>query len=440
MILSNFFRYALAGACALGSCAGPAQAATGTQGKYPVFIGQHILYSQTFNGLQDNLFDGLRIWGAEGTTWAEIEPQKDHFDFKKFDDHVNSALSHHLTLMYTLGQTPRWASARPDEKGSRGLGAAAEPADMANWAHYVRTVATRYKGKITAYEIINEPRIPEAIKPWSPGFFSGSSAALAEMTRITAQEVKKIDPSAKIVCPPMETAFDGLKRLDAFLNTGAGKYCDVISFHYYLPHHSVDELRSLVQETRRITVKHGLGNVPIWNTETGVLIAEAGFNLKPQFKTGPLNRMYRADDAARLAAKLMVVSNMLGVERTYWFAHDTSWMGSTVAEKRLNKLNPFGQSLALLHTWLSGRYLRNCSDSHDSTLCEVHDQGGKVGAIYWGDGKSAAEWADKGYARVNFLNGKSVQLDDGDSHRAFPQAADDVIFLDNGKADAGDKH
>ncbi|WP_176216806.1 endo-1,4-beta-xylanase [Andreprevotia lacus] len=411
---------------ALALSAGIAHAAP--QGERPVFLGQHILYNRTFDGLQDNLFDGLRIWGAEGTTWREIEPQKGQFDFKRFDEHVAAAQARHLPLMHTLGQTPLWASARPDEQGNTGPGAAAEPADMEDWARYVRTVATRYKGKISAYEVMNEPRVPEAVKVWSPGFFSGSAAKLAELTRITATEVRRIDPTAKIVCPSMD-GFDGLKRLDAFLKTGAGQYCDVIGFHYYLPRQTVKELRDMVEETNRIKAGYGLAKTPVWDTETGVIVAEAGYNLQPKFKEGPLSKSFQSDDAARLAAKMLVVSHNLGVERTYWFAHDTSWMGSTMADKRQNRLNNFGRALAVLHGWLGGRYLRNCTDAGTAMSCEVYDGKSKLGAIYWGPGKPSAAWSKEGYSRIEFLDGTSTTLTGFDPATTLPRMPDDVVLL-----------
>jgi len=398
------------------------------QGNEKVFIGQHFLYNRTFNGLQGEPFNGLRIWGAEGTAWFEIEPEKGKFDFHRFDSHVAEAKSRGFDVIHTLGQTPRWASARPDEKGNFGPGSAAEPADMADWSQYIRTVATRFKGRISAYEVMNEPRIAEAVKPWSPGFFSGSAAKLAELTKIAAFEIKKADPAAKVVCPAMD-GVDGLKRLDYFLGTGAGNYCDVIGYHYYLRSHTIKELRYLIAETHRIKARHNLAHVPIWDTETGVLVAESGYNLKPKSTNGPLSRVFTSDDAARLAAQVLVVSHILGVQRTYWFAHDSSSMGSTDKNKRLNKLNQFGQSLATLKNWLSGRRLSDCVETERDVFCEVYDQNYKVGAISWGLSREASQWLKAGYSRVEELNGQPADLESSAPTALIPSRANDVIFL-----------
>lgn len=426
MTLHRRFRTILAAAYALPLCAALGQAGAAPSGQ-PVYFGQHILHGSTFDGLQDQLFDGLRIWGADGTTWRELEGDRGKFDFTRFDAYVAKATARRFDLLYTFGQTPRWASARPDEKGNVGLGAAAEPGNMRDWATYVRAVATRYKGRIGAYEVMNEPRVPEAMRSWSPGFFSGPVAKLAEMTAIVATEVRNIDPTAKIVCPSFD-GFDGLKRLDVFLATGAGKQCDVIGFHYYLPQHSIDNLRAMVKETRRIAARHGLANLPIWDTETGLLIAEAGYKLQPKFPTGALDKMFGSAEAAQLAARVIVVSHVLGIERTYWFAHDTSWMGSTVADKRLNRLNPFGESLALLKRWIGGRTLRQCVDGGASMSCDVVGATGKTGLLYWGPARPPAVWRQAGYSTASYLNGDVVQLD-ADGAAPVPAQAGDVVFL-----------
>ena len=393
----------------------------------PVFIGQHLQYARSIDSLQNNLFDGLRIWAAEGTTWRELEPQKDKFDFSRLDAHVNGAIARKLNVMYTFGQTPRWASARPDEKGNLGYGAAAEPEKIDDWAQYVRVIATRYRGRISAYEIMNEPRIPEALKMWTPGFYSGSAEKLAEMTKVAATEVRKVDPSAKIVCPSM-AGFDGLKRLDYFLRTGAGKYCDVIGFHYYLPTHSIDELQKMITETQKIAQRHGLSKLPIWNTETGVLIAEAGFSLSPRHKSGAFSVMFASDEAANLAAKILITSHVLGIERTYWFAHDTSWMGSTIADKRKNQLNGFGESIAILKRWLSGKYLQRCSMSKVDAYCEVVQNGKIIGAVSWGKKIVSSEWLAKGFIQAEYLDGRKISLASSDNS-ILSGGVSDVIYL-----------
>lgn len=392
------------------------------------FLGQHMLYTNSYRNLSKSMFSGVRIWGAEGTMWSQIEPTAGKYDFTKFDQQVAGAKAIGFEVIHTLGQTPRWASARPDELGVTGLGAAAEPVNMENWRRYVSTVARRYKGKISAYEVMNEPRIPEAIKIWSPGFFSGTSASLATMTKIASEEVKKVDPTARIICPSMDGDVQGIKRLDKFLATGAGKYCDVIGFHYYLRTLTIAELRSLIADTKTVMAKYGMQQKPLWDTESGVLVAEAGYNLVPRETSGALSKMFGSGEAARFAAQFLVVSQALGVQRTYWFAHDTSWMGSTVSNKNLNQLNPFGKSLLLMNNWFGGRTF-SCLDSITGMDCRLYQANKWVGDVYWGTGRTVALWKKLGFKSLQFLNGETVALDKADPALVYPRIENDVIFV-----------
>lgn len=64
--------------------------------------------------------------------------------------------THRLVLpqvLFTLGQSPRWASQRPNEEATWGVGVAAPPKRLADWIAFVRALARRYRGRIHAYEV-----------------------------------------------------------------------------------------------------------------------------------------------------------------------------------------------------------------------------------------------------------------------------------------------
>ncbi len=424
-----FTRFSFVMTAAIGLAAFATGAAQSRETPVPFFLGQHLFYIPSYAGSSAEMFSGVRIWGNEGTTWAQVETVQGTFDFSKFDQHVAQAQAKDFEIIHTLGQTPGWASARPDEKGNMGLGAAAEPANIQHWANYVRTLAQRYKGRISAYEIMNEPRIPEAGKIWSPGFFSGTASTLASMTQIAAAEIKRVDPAAQVICPAMDGGAVGLKRLDYFLATGAGQYCDVIGFHFYLPTLGIQELRTLIQGAKALMAKHGLQNRPLWDTETGILIEDSGYNLKPKERTGPFSKVFDSAAAGRFAAQFLVVSHTLGVQRTYWFAHDASSSGSTVADKRLNQLNPFGKSLTLINHWLSGNTLEECEETSTSMNCRILNRGVWIGNVYWGKGKSPETWKKLGFKSIQFLNSEILNLDIANVDTYFPRIPEDVVFL-----------
>jgi hypothetical protein len=87
----------------------------------------------------------VRIWDADGpeahwenqAQWAAINTAPGVYDWASLDMHVNRALANGADVVFSLGRTPRWASARPDEYNSYGPGQAAEPADDQYWREWV---------------------------------------------------------------------------------------------------------------------------------------------------------------------------------------------------------------------------------------------------------------------------------------------------------------
>src|ERR1700722_15019651 len=112
-------------------------------------------YTKRVTPWPDVPFDAWRLMDAY-VKWYELEPRKNEFNFERLDEYVAIAQEKHVQVLLPLVGTPPWASARQTEaKSGNPVGTAAEPADMDDWRNFVRTLATRYKGKIEAYEIWN---------------------------------------------------------------------------------------------------------------------------------------------------------------------------------------------------------------------------------------------------------------------------------------------
>ena len=99
-------------------------------------------------------------------------------------------------ILYILGSTPDWAAkyVRPD-KYYYGGGTASEPAKLAYWRDWVRAVATRYKGRITSYQIWNEANLASFWAPERPKHW----VRMARLTEIAAEEIRAVDRRAKVV-------------------------------------------------------------------------------------------------------------------------------------------------------------------------------------------------------------------------------------------------
>src|SRR5207253_9299963 len=92
-----------------------------------------------------------------------------------------------------------------------------------DWGRYVQAVATRYRGRIGAYELWNLANQPK--------YYSGDIPTLVEMTRRAVRILRRVDPAATAVCPSMGELWDQGSRdfLTRFAAAGGYGYCSVAS-------------------------------------------------------------------------------------------------------------------------------------------------------------------------------------------------------------------
>lgn len=273
-------------------------------------------------------YAAIRLWDT-ATGWSSMQPYRGHWNFDTANRYLAEGERAGLKVLWTIGNTPRWASARPGEKCSYGLGCAAEPADIADWRRYVRALATRYRGRVECYEPWNEvsfPTDPQFSPPGAGGapgqFFSGSVQAMVELARVAYEEIRKADPQACVLSPSFHPASGNwAEKFDRFLAAGGGAYMDVASQHFYFSHQP-EQTVPVIRAMRAVMQRHGIGHVPVWNTEVGVAFAA------------------KAKEWPGLSAEELVYSLMLrtyllnaaeGVERVYWYAWDNRTLGLKAA-------------------------------------------------------------------------------------------------------------
>ena len=133
------------------------------------YFGMHV---HNTNHWPSTSFGSLRLWDA-GVTWPNLEPSKGQWNFATLDKFVALSEQSNVQVLMTLGFSPQWASARPNEACPYGPGEAAEPQDIQDWRDFIQAVATRYKGRIHEYDIWNEPS--------DPNFFTGTPAKMVEL-------------------------------------------------------------------------------------------------------------------------------------------------------------------------------------------------------------------------------------------------------------------
>ena len=308
-------------------------------------------------------FGTYRTWDS-GVIWPAIETARGVYDWSNMDKDVAQAQAHNAQFLFTLGQTPTWASSRPEETAVYGKGYAAPPADINDWKGFVRAVATRYKGRIAAYEVWNEPDLAM--------FYSGTPAQLAALETATATIVHQIDPKALVVAPAVSGGggVGQLRFLDDYLTAGGGRDADILAYHGYV-YPTEEEIRS-VQSTRDLLVSHGVGDKPLWNTETGTDVASV-----------------TETDTAAFVSRVLILDWALGLGRSCIYAYDGSLTGldaPTADPKKRDpsKLGASGLAYAQTMRWLTGTKMLSCeSDAHGTWICAITRTNGTPAWLVW---------------------------------------------------------
>ena len=209
-------------------------------------------------------FGSWRLWDAD-VLWKDIQPTPEKWDWRRLDAYITLAEKAGIDVIIPLAMPPGWASARPAEKGAYGNGSSAEPRDFNAWTSYVRAVAERYKGRVRWYEVWNEVN--------EPGYFTGTVQKMIELTREANRILKEVDSANRILAPSTVGHHGWFEK---FLAAGGGRFVDVITYHFYVTSEAPEAMLPTVLKVRDLMVRYGVGDKPLWNTETGWLIANAG--------------------------------------------------------------------------------------------------------------------------------------------------------------------
>ncbi len=335
----------------------------------PSYFGLHIHKADTGTAWPKVKFGSWRLWDSN-VQWPQLEPEKDQWHFEQLDRYVAMAKLTNVSVLLPLGLSPRWASARNNEPASYGNGSAAEPRNLEDWRNYVRTVAQRYKGRITEYEIWNEPN--------DKGFFSGSTASLVELTCAAYAILKETDPGIKLVSPGY-TGVQNLKLLDEFLAKGGSKCIDVVSYHLYVIPSPPEAMLPVVSHLQEVMRNRGVGNLPLWNGESGWAMAnEDGTSDRGR---PPSWENLNGHQMAAYVARALVLGRAAGLERFYWYSWDHTFMG--LIEPTAKTFKPSASAYGAVIDWLTNREAPACAEAGDIWLCRIKPEADGERLIVW---------------------------------------------------------
>jgi hypothetical protein len=222
--------------------------------------------------------------------WDVVEPSPGDFRFDDLDRVVADGERWHLSILAVVDGAPAWAVDRPERVGpgpSRGLDTPAflpngEPNPANPWAVFLATVARRYRGHVVAWEIWNEPNLPES--------WRGTPADYALLLRAAGVVLRREAPGAPVVVAGM-VEDDGrfLRQVLAALcpeHTCTGRPFDGVGWHVY--NDPLGVLR-VADATRAVLADYHLQADP-WITEANVAVIDpqvAATELMPDPKVSP---------------------------------------------------------------------------------------------------------------------------------------------------------
>ncbi len=343
----------------------------------------------------------IRLWDSL-VSWRQLETANGVFDFSRLDAQVDAARANGSRVLLVLGQTPRFHSTKPGKRGTYGLGAASMPT-QASWTNYVYKVVTRYKGRGVDYQVWNEANVS--------GYWSGTAAQMAKLTRWTSRIVNNNDSSAQVVAPALATRLTGQRAwLRTFYSqkTGGKKvsaYVDAVSLNLYpLPKEAPEASMKLLAASRIMLSQAGVSK-PIWNTEINYGLLGGG----------SANNITRAKEAAYVA-RTLVLNAENNVKRTFWYAWDLQNLANTqLTYTDGTSLTQAGTAYKVVRDWLLYSRTKGCvRDGKGTYTCTVAYSGG-VRRIYWNPSRKVTVRAVKSARASAGLYGVEKPLSGGEA-------------------------
>jgi hypothetical protein len=165
-------------------------------------------------------------WVKQKFAWREIEGiEKGKFDWYRPDRIVEKAEKAGLNLVIRLDRQPFWSEPEENRWFDN-----QPPGDFQDFGDYCGAVADRYRGRIAAYEVWNEPNLG---REW--GERSPNPVEYTELLKVCYEAIKEADPEAIVISAGLaptgtesEQAMPDTKFLQGMYDAGAADYFDVL--------------------------------------------------------------------------------------------------------------------------------------------------------------------------------------------------------------------
>lgn len=173
-------------------------------------------------------------WVKQQFAWRDIEgAAKGAFDWSRSDEVIYAANVKGLDVLARMDNAPDWAAPGCFDPSRNSMG---PPRNTSDWTDFLKAFATRYKGRVRAYQIWNEPNLARewCMRPPNPEEY-------AAFLKASYTAIKSVDPNALIISgglTPTSADFDQAmpdmkffaRMYDAMGNNSDG-YFDLLGVH-----------------------------------------------------------------------------------------------------------------------------------------------------------------------------------------------------------------
>ncbi len=165
-------------------------------------------------------------WAKQVFAWRSIEGAgKGIFDWTVPDQVVRALNDRGLKIIARIDRQPVWARADGANNGP--------PDNYADYGEFLYAMASRYRGRIQAYEIWNEPNLA---REW--GDCAPNAAEYVALLRVAYRRIKEADPNAMVISAGLAPTGTGLpdaipdvQYIRQMYQAGGKNYFDILGAH-----------------------------------------------------------------------------------------------------------------------------------------------------------------------------------------------------------------
>jgi polysaccharide biosynthesis protein PslG len=168
-------------------------------------------------------------WIKQQIDWNSVEYARGLYHWEELDHLVAEAQKYRLKIMFSVARAPGFSRPAPVEEDG-------PPSDISIFRDFMNALSTRYRGRVSAYELWNEPNLQ---REWRG--FDLSAAKFAELVKAGTEGVRAGDPNAIVIsgAPAVTGIDDKVNAIDdrvylrEMVQAGVGDAVDAIGVHPY---------------------------------------------------------------------------------------------------------------------------------------------------------------------------------------------------------------